>query len=189
VIRLDWFENFLLAFLLLLCCHATQICIVFLLRCHHNIITTNDDDTGEPFNMELEKDKLKREATSNASNTSNNTNTNKKTEMTDEELKAKFEKAQKKLGISLTKEQMEALIKDTKHPRKNQQQSKGKEEDEAFQDIEDELDLTLTQKVNLVIYGSMFVGLIYVLNRDYNSVATLWFIRMFPREAKVLGFH
>lgn len=55
-------------------------------------------------------------------------------------------------------------------------------------DIEDELDLTITQKFNLFIYGSLFIGCIYVLNRDYDSVVTMWFVRMFPREAKTLGF-
>jgi hypothetical protein len=56
---------------------------------------------------------------------------------------------------------------------------------------DDELlfNLTLRQKLNLFVYTSVLVAIAYVLNRDHNSVVTLSLVRMFPKEAKTLGFH
>lgn len=107
--------------------------------------------TGEPFSMELEKDKREELSSSN------------------EISKAKIENTRQKFG--LTEEQMEKVLHS------------------SFQQVEDDLDWTLTQKLNLLVYGSFILGMAYVLNRDYDSLATQWFVRMFPREAKTLGLY
>ncbi len=83
--------------------------------------------------------------------------------------------------FGLTEEQVKKVIQSSKSDKNN------KNNDSTFQDLEDELELTLTQKLNLVIYGSFFIGLIYVLNKDYDSLVTVWFVRMFPREASIFG--
>ena len=113
--------------------------------------------------MELEKDK------ENIS----------KDDMSDEKIKAKLEHTRKSLGF--TEEQMDIFIQKAKQ--------KGKDSHSHFQDIEDDLELTLTQKLNLLVYGSFIVATIYILNRDYDSVVTLWLIKMFPRESRTLGLH
>jgi hypothetical protein len=43
------------------------------------------------------------------------------------------------------------------------------------------------QIMNRFIYICMLSFLIYVVNRDYGNIATVWFIRVFPREARTLG--
>jgi hypothetical protein len=43
------------------------------------------------------------------------------------------------------------------------------------------------QKLNTLVYLILFGILIHVVNRDYGNLATVWFVRMFPKEAKTLG--
>ncbi len=163
--------------------------------------------------MELEKDKEKNNAAN--ANSNNNSNNNSATaedvgvgvgdskdehqrerrgKDADREKEEKIlEKAQAKYGLS-SKEIEELLLK-TRGKNGCDSSSNGVDtsngdgiEDTRLNDIEDDLELTLTQKLNLFVYGSFMVGLIYVLNRDYDSVVTLWFMKMFPREARTLGF-
>ncbi len=86
----------------------------------------------------------------------------------------------------LTCEEIEEILnKSNKHKHKGKNRTIPLNDDG---DIEDELNLTMTQKINLLIYGSLILVMVYVLNRDYERVVTMWFVRMFPREAKTLGF-
>jgi hypothetical protein len=43
------------------------------------------------------------------------------------------------------------------------------------------------QKLNTLVYVILFGILIHVVNRDYGNLATVWFVRIFPKEAKTLG--
>jgi hypothetical protein len=43
------------------------------------------------------------------------------------------------------------------------------------------------QKLNTVVYVIMLSVLVYVLNRDYGNLATIWFVQTFPKEAHTLG--
>ena len=45
----------------------------------------------------------------------------------------------------------------------------------------------LLKTLNKLVYIGMFIVLIYVLNRDYDNIVTIWFVRNFPREARVFG--
>ena len=143
--------------------------------------------TGEPFSMELEKDSKKQRAESPpSSSTIRDNNEKQEIENTSKgEIESKasanvkmMERTGQKLGLS--GEEIEELLIKTNQER----------EGEKFRDIEDdlELNLTLTQKLNLLIYGSFTIVTVYVLNRDYDSVVSHWFVTMFPREAKILGF-
>lgn len=140
--------------------------------------------TGEPFSMKLEKD-LKKEVGKSSINTTKNEKheteniPNKETEEIKTNANVKIvERTGQKLGLS--EEEIEKFLQQTK-------QAHG---GELFRDLEDDLDLhlTLSQKLNLLIYGSFIIGAIYVLNRDYDSVVSHWFVTMFPKEAKTLGF-
>ena len=91
-----------------------------------------------------------------------------------EEHNKRLEAARKK--YDLTSEEIETLL------RKKTKSKKYETE------LEDELNFTLTQKLNFVIYGSFILVIIYVLNRDYDSVVSMWFASLFPKEAKTLGF-
>jgi len=52
--------------------------------------------------------------------------------------------------------------------------------------IEEHSCLSLTQKINVMVYIVLFASLIYAVNRDYDNAATLWFIHHFPNEARIL---
>ena len=41
--------------------------------------------------------------------------------------------------------------------------------------------------IKVIMFTSLLSGLVYVLNRDYNNVATIWFVQTFPRESSSLG--
>lgn len=43
--------------------------------------------------------------------------------------------------------------------------------------------------MNLIIPVSLIVGGIYFMNRDYGGAGTYWLIRLFPKEAAILGFY
>ena len=43
------------------------------------------------------------------------------------------------------------------------------------------------QKMNGLAYLLMLSVLVYVLNRDYGNVVTIWFVQTFPKEARTLG--
>lgn len=45
----------------------------------------------------------------------------------------------------------------------------------------------ISNKINLCVYAGLFVALIYVVNKDYDNLATKWFITQFPKEARILG--
>mmetsp|Transcript_2213 Transcript_2213/g.3155 ORF Transcript_2213/g.3155 Transcript_2213/m.3155 type:complete len:246 (-) Transcript_2213:40-777(-) len=170
---------------------------------------------GEPFSMELEKDREKKKTTSTDeststnnsntavnskdggdSNSSNSTNDNDHGRSDDGDMKTILQekmigKAQAKYGLS--SEEIEEILLKTKDKKKNTVHDNpnvnvNESTNTAFNDIEDDLELTLTQKLNLLVYGSLMVGFIYVLNRDYDSVVTLGFMKTFPREARTLGF-
>jgi hypothetical protein len=49
--------------------------------------------------------------------------------------------------------------------------------------------VSLLQFLNILVYLLLFSGMLYYLNRDFDSIATKWFVRMFPREAETLGLH
>jgi hypothetical protein len=42
--------------------------------------------------------------------------------------------------------------------------------------------------LNKLVYLFFIVGIIHFLNRDYDNIVTIWFLRSFPREAATLGF-
>mmetsp|Transcript_12445 Transcript_12445/g.15583 ORF Transcript_12445/g.15583 Transcript_12445/m.15583 type:complete len:206 (-) Transcript_12445:233-850(-) len=93
--------------------------------------------------------------------------------------KQKIDRARKLFG--LTEEQMATAIHNAKEEslgRLNRTKQNATIEDEFF---------TLNRKVNMVVYFFIFVGAIYVINRDYDNAATLLFARHFPKEAKTLG--
>jgi hypothetical protein len=43
------------------------------------------------------------------------------------------------------------------------------------------------QKLNVLVYGIMFSVLVFVVNRDYGNIVSIWFATRFPKEAAVLG--
>ena len=45
------------------------------------------------------------------------------------------------------------------------------------------------QTLNRLVYLGLFMGIIYIFNRDYDNVVTVWFVHTFPREARTLGIH
>lgn len=47
--------------------------------------------------------------------------------------------------------------------------------------------LTPHQRMNRTVYLIMILVLIYILNRDYGNLVLIWLVRMFPKEAQVLG--
>ena len=93
----------------------------------------------------------------------------------------------------LTKEEIQVVMQKSKEEALNS----GKESNRRNRtgiygnDInsEEELEdfMTLSTKLNLVVYVVLILAIIYFLNRDYNNLATIWFTTTFPREAATLG--
>lgn len=48
---------------------------------------------------------------------------------------------------------------------------------------------SIFQTLNNLVYLLFFSGIIYYMNRDYDNIATKWFVITFPREAETLRFH
>merc|ERR1712183_648307 len=55
--------------------------------------------------------------------------------------------------------------------------------DSESQNIQNE-SIPILHILNTFVYLFLFSGTVYYLNRDYDDIATKWFIRMFPREAE-----
>ena len=144
----------------------------YVLHCNNKICHINK--IGEPFSYEVEKD--------------NTTDINNKNDC-DIVSKSKIEHLRKK--FDLTEDEITKFMNKKEQGDEDfiKQKLISSQQCSTSTDIEDDLELTLTQKLNLLIYGSLFIGLIYVLNKDYDSVVTLWFVRMFPKEASTLGFN
>mmetsp|Transcript_26221 Transcript_26221/g.36952 ORF Transcript_26221/g.36952 Transcript_26221/m.36952 type:complete len:203 (+) Transcript_26221:95-703(+) len=93
--------------------------------------------------------------------------------------KEKLEKLRVKLG--LTEEQMQQAIDDARH--------------EAITGERRQLDgtisntgiRTLFEKINSAVYILIIVAIFYILNYQYKNVVTRFLIRVFPKEAKMIG--
>ena len=46
---------------------------------------------------------------------------------------------------------------------------------------------SLSQQVNWAVYTILFVSLLYFINRDYDDIVKIFFIRYFPKEANTIG--
>jgi len=96
----------------------------------------------------------------------------------------KIELLRTKLG--LTNEQMQNVIRKSQREwESSHNDSYGWNYSKTNHNIND--GMTITQKVNVIVYSSLIVMLVYFINRDYDNVATIWFVRMFPKESRMLG--
>jgi len=112
------------------------------------------------------------------SSSSSSTSSGKNNEWAGDKIpKEKLEQARKKLG--LTEDQMDQAVKDAKSQALNK--SKGTTTD---LDLDG---LSIKSKLNGVVYMCVFSSMVYYLNREYDHVATMWFIRSFPNEAEIMG--
>mmetsp|Transcript_21015 Transcript_21015/g.37969 ORF Transcript_21015/g.37969 Transcript_21015/m.37969 type:complete len:151 (+) Transcript_21015:186-638(+) len=55
--------------------------------------------------------------------------------------------------------------------------------------MENNESISIFQILNILVYLFLFLGIMYFLNRDYDNIATKWFVRTFPSEAATLGLH
>jgi hypothetical protein len=91
--------------------------------------------------------------------------------------------------LHLTEEQMK-LVLDTSRRQAMQNHIK-KNDDHGDSDFTrsevDEEGWTPHQVLNRMVYFILVALLMYIANRDYGNVVTVWFITWFPREANTLG--
>ena len=90
----------------------------------------------------------------------------------------KLDKVQKLMG--LTKEQMDEAVQNAKKEWIEKQQN------------DDDLDhflktTSLAEKMNTFVYIGLFAAFLYFVNRDYNGIIKIMFIKYFPKESKVFG--
>lgn len=52
--------------------------------------------------------------------------------------------------------------------------------------IEDDF-VSIFTIVKLLILSGLLSYLVWIFNRDYNNIVTIWFVRTFPRESSTLG--
>mmetsp|Transcript_3553 Transcript_3553/g.6685 ORF Transcript_3553/g.6685 Transcript_3553/m.6685 type:complete len:274 (+) Transcript_3553:277-1098(+) len=95
-------------------------------------------------------------------------------------IASKMKKAQKIFG--LTDEQLELAIENAKLESRGQKAS--------YNDVNYKAEgdgLSLSQKVDVVVYVGLFLALFYFVRRDFGASAARSFRSYFPREAKALG--
>jgi hypothetical protein len=90
--------------------------------------------------------------------------------------------------LHLTEEQMK-LVLDTSRRQAMHNNTKKKDQDDSDYTSSDmaEEEWTPHQVLNRMIYVILMALLMYIANRDYGNVVTVWFITWFPREAATLG--
>ncbi|KAL7479695.1 hypothetical protein ACHAW6_005420 [Cyclotella cf. meneghiniana] len=57
----------------------------------------------------------------------------------------------------------------------------------SSKNFETESPISIFPIINAVILAIFLSGLVYVLNRDYGNLVTIWFVRSFPRESATIG--
>jgi hypothetical protein len=90
--------------------------------------------------------------------------------------------------LHLTEEQMK-LVLDTSRRQAMHNNTKRKDHDGSdytSSDVDEE-EWTPHQVLNRMVYVILMALLMYIANRDYGNVVTVWFITWFPREAATLG--
>lgn len=92
--------------------------------------------------------------------------------------KQQLEEARKKLGVS--KEQMDEAIEQARASSLNKSKGAGD------LDLENDI-ISGKTMLNCLVYVCLFSFGVYFLNHEYDNLATIWFIRMFPKEAETLG--
>ena len=95
----------------------------------------------------------------------------------------KLEALRSKMGLS--RDQMKEVVETSK---KEYQQTCEKGGVDAV-DIDTSFDTTSSffKSLNRLMYMGMAIAFIHVLNRDYDNIATVWFVKTFPKEAGVFG--
>mmetsp|Transcript_2060 Transcript_2060/g.2805 ORF Transcript_2060/g.2805 Transcript_2060/m.2805 type:complete len:223 (+) Transcript_2060:116-784(+) len=173
--------------------------IVLGLTIGFGLVTFLEFFPGEPFSFELEKNDID-DDDNDSKSSSSNSNTNEappkiikeQKDQKDEKEESDIDNEHKKTNSILSKEKLQKTKE--KYGLSNQEMEKmikfnnmKKRQQSSMKDEEEDLGLTLAQWLNLGVYTTFMIGTIYLLNRDYDSIVTLWFIRTFPREAKTLG--
>lgn len=80
-------------------------------------------------------------------------------------------------GIS--REQMKQIIQATQQQEKKAIPSSKNNHDDST--------ISIFSMIKMLIFTGLLTSLIYILNRDYNNVVTVWFIETFPRESSTFG--
>jgi len=128
---------------------------------------------GKPFSIKTK--------TSDVAQESFSSDSEQKDEWAGDEIpKQKLEVARKKLGLS--KEQMDQAVEQTRAYALN----KSNNTSDIDPYLEDGIIHGKTW-LNGLVYVCLFSFGVYYLNREYNNLATIWFIRLFPKEAETLG--
>ena len=125
-----------------------------------------------------------READATTTTTTTTTATQSSDEWAGDDIPAeKLEALRSKMGLS--RDQMKEVVETSK---KEYQQTCEKGGVDAV-DIDTSFDTTSSffKSLNRLMYMGMAIAFIHVLNRDYDNIATVWFVKTFPKEAGVFG--
>ena len=85
--------------------------------------------------------------------------------------------------MGLSQDQMKDVVETSKQKYQDtHQEGRGETLEETDMDVP-----TFFKTLNRLMYMGMVIVLIYVLNRDYDNIVTVWFVKTFPKEAGVFG--
>ena len=83
---------------------------------------------------------------------------------------------------SISKEQIKQIIRATQQQQQQQQRTNARDKDPDV-----DLNISIFTIIKMMTMFGILASLVYTLNRDYNNVITIWFIRTFPRESSTFG--
>ena len=101
-------------------------------------------------------------------------------------IMAKTSKMQKLFGLD--DNQMNQAIKNAKLEAEGEKITMNRvRQGDAYDSNNPDNEYSLSQKVDFIVYGTLFSLFCYFMNRDFGPQTKLWLINNFPKESKVFG--